>query len=81
MQFVKCKSHKTKEVALHIALKSEPLEFVQSFTLCAMDMMDFNLVNTFFETYITDVRHKPMYLVVCLDSMEMTLRLTKIPMT
>ena len=37
VRFAKGESHETKEVALHVNLKSGALEFVESFTLCEID--------------------------------------------
>ena len=79
-RFAKGEPHKTKEVALHVNLKSGALEFVESFTLCEMDEVDLILGNTFFEAHIVDVRCKPACLVVCRDGKKVTLQLTRIPM-
>ena len=78
--FAKGKLHETKEVALHVNLKSGALEFVESFTLCEMDEVDLILGDTFFEAHIVDVRLKPVRFVVCRDGKEMTLQLTRTPM-
>ena len=40
VRFAKGEPHETKEVALHVNLKSGALEFVESFTLCEMDEVD-----------------------------------------
>ena len=80
VRFAKGEPHETKEVALHVNLKSGALEFVESFTLCEMDEVDLILGDTFFEAHTVDVRRKPVRLVVCRDGKEVTLQLTRIPM-
>ena len=80
VRFAKGEPHETKEVALHVNLKSGALEFVESFTLCEMDEVDLILGNTFFEAHTVDVRRKPVRLVVCRDGKEVTLQLTRTPM-
>ena len=80
MRFAKGEPHEIKEVALHVNLKIEALEFVESFTLCEMDEVDLILGNTFFEVHIVDVRDKLMCLVVCRDGREVSLQLTRTPM-
>ena len=80
VRFAKGEPHETKEVALHVNLKSGALEFVESFTLCEMDEVDLILGDTFFEAHTVDVRRKPMHLVVCCDGKEVTLQLTRTPM-
>ena len=67
-------------MALHVNVKSGALEFVESFTLCEMDEVDLILRDTFFEAHIVDVRRKPVHLVVCHDSKEVTLQLIRTPM-
>ena len=79
VRFAKGKPHKTKEVALHVNLKSGALEFVESFKLCEMDEVDLILGDTF-EAHTTDVRRKLVRLVVCRDGKEVTLQLTRAPM-
>ena len=80
VRFANGEPHETKEVALHVNLKSGALEFVESFTLCEMDEVDLILGDTFFEAHTMDVRRKPVHLVVCRDGKEVTLHLTRIPM-
>ena len=80
VQSAKEKPHETKEVALHVNLKSGALEFVESFTLCEMDEVDLILGDTFFEAHTVDVRHKLVRLVVCCDGKEVILQLTRTPM-
>ena len=80
VRFAKGEPHETKEVALHVNLKSGALEFVESFTLCEMDEVDLILGDTFFEAHTVDVRRKPVCLVVCRDGKEVTLQLTRTPM-
>ena len=75
MRFAKGEPYESKEVALHVNLKSEALEFVESFTLCEMDKVDLILGDTYFEAHIVDVRRKPVCLVVCYDGNEVTLQL------
>ena len=62
VQFAKGESYETKEVALHVTLKWETLEFVKNFTLCKMDKMNLILGDTFFETHMTNVRRMPVRL-------------------
>ena len=81
VQFVKDKSHETKEVALHMNLKCEALvcrEFYKSH--CEMDEVDLILGNIFVEAHTVDVKRKLVRLVVCCDSKKVTLQLTSIPM-
>ena len=80
VRFAKGKLHETKEVALHVDLKSGALEFVESFTQCKMDEVDLILGDTYFEMHIVDVRLKPVRLVVCCDGKEVTLKFTRAPM-
>ena len=80
VRFAKGKPHETKEVALHVNLKSGSLKFVESFTLCEMDEVDLILGDTFFEAHTMDMRPKPVRLVVCCDGKEVILQLTRIPM-
>ena len=80
VRFTKSELHETKEVALHVNLKSGALEFVESFILCEMDEVDLILGDTFFEAHTVDVRLKMVRLVVCRDGKEVTLQLIRIPM-
>ena len=80
VQFAKGEPYETKEVVLHVNLKSRALEFVESFTLCEMDEVDLILGDIFFEAYTVDVRRKPVHLMVCRDGKELTLQLTRTPM-
>ena len=80
VRFAKGEPHETKELALHVTLKSGALEFVENFTLCEMDEVDLILGDTFFETHTVDVRRKPVRLVVCRDGQEVSLKLTRSPM-
>ena len=58
VRIAKDELYETKEVALHVNLKSGALEFVESFALCEMDEVDLILGDTFFEAHIVDVRCK-----------------------
>ena len=80
VRFAKDKPYEIKEVALHVNLKRGALEFVESFTLCEMDEVDFILGNTFFEAHTVDVTRKLVRLMVCCDGKEVTLQLTRTPM-
>ena len=54
VRFTKGEPHETKEVALHVNMKSRALKFMESFTLCEMDLI---LGDTFFEAHTVHVRH------------------------
>jgi hypothetical protein len=80
VRFAKGEPHETKEVVWNVNLKCGMLEFKENFTLCEMDEVDLILEDTFFETHTVDVRRKPVWLVVCCNGKEMTLKLTSTPM-
>ena len=78
--FAKGEPYETKEVALHVNLKSGALEFVESFTLCEMNEVDLILGDTFFEAHIVNMRRKLLRFMVCRDGKEVTLQLTRTAM-
>jgi hypothetical protein len=58
-----------KNVAWDVKLKCGTMEFEENFTLYKMNKMDLILGDTFFKTHTVDVRHKPVQLVVCHNTM------------
>jgi hypothetical protein len=75
VHFAKGEPHKTQEVALDVTLECEKLEIKETFTFCKMDEVDLILSDTFFEAHIADVRQKLVWLEVCRNGKEVTLKL------
>jgi hypothetical protein len=80
VRFAKGDPHKTKEVALGVTVECEKLEFWESFTLYKMNEVNLILGDTFFEAHTLDVKRKLLWLVVCHDGKEVTLKLRRNPM-
>jgi hypothetical protein len=80
VRFAKGKLHQTSHIATDVEVKCGKFSFVEDFTLCDMDEVDFILGNTFLDTYGVDIRRRPKVKVIAnVDGKELELDIIKTP--